>query len=111
MCYQLGNPAWSRGVIVSPTVYLPIVVNYDLSYFFQLKEDPPNLESQNQAKNILVENRSSWVPNHTNIRRFISCIYRAENLRLMDIEINAYLLFFLKLNITCSPLVINLQIN
>ena len=50
--YQLGNPAWSGGVIISPTFYPPLGVNYDFGQTFSLKVDPLNLESQNQAKNI-----------------------------------------------------------
>jgi len=36
-----------RFLIVTPAVYPDLVVNYDFSYFFALKVDPLNLESQN----------------------------------------------------------------
>ena len=45
-----GNPVWTQGrVIVSPTVYPLLVVNYDFSYISRFKVDPLNLESQNQS--------------------------------------------------------------
>ena len=48
--YQLGNPGFHRLLIVTPAVYVHLVVNYNFNYFSLL-----NLESQNQAKTF------SWV--------------------------------------------------
>ena len=57
--FKLGNPALSRLLIVSPAVYPHLAVNYDFSFFFPIKFDPLNLESQNQAKNVPVALYSS----------------------------------------------------
>ena len=55
--YLLWNPALSRVLIFTPTVYPHLVLNYDLAFF--IKVDPLKLESQNQAKNIPVVLSSS----------------------------------------------------